>query len=352
MERFRQLLDELEARGELPREKWLYLLSHSGKPFREVAAEKARALTLARFGEGVYVRGLVEFSNHCANDCFYCGIRRSNSKLERYRLDEEEILECCEKGYRYGFRTFVFQSGEDPLWGCERLCGLVRRVKARFPECAVTLSVGELAEEEYRHLYEAGASRYLLRHESADPEHYAMIHPQRQKLCTRMACLEALKRIGFQTGCGFMVGTPGQELRHIACDMEFMSRFRPHMIGIGPFIPHRDTPFGKEKCGSGELTLLLLSLCRIMQQGVLLPATTALGTLLPDGREQGVLAGANVIMPDISPAEVRKLYSLYDNKAACDPGTAGILNSELQKKLESVGRHVVIGRGDFGERSC
>ena len=352
MERFKKLLDELEARGKLPREGWLYLLARPGKPFREAAAEKARALTLARFGKGVYVRGLVEFSNYCANDCFYCGIRRSNSKLERYRLDEEEILECCEKGYRYGFRTFVFQSGEDPLWGGERLCGLVRRVKERFPECAVTLSVGELTEEEYRRLYEAGASRYLLRHESADPEHYAMIHPPRQKLASRMACLEALKRIGFQTGCGFMVGTPGQELKHIASDMEFMSRFRPHMIGIGPFIPHRDTPFAKEKCGSGELTLLLLSLCRIMQQDVLLPATTALGTLLPDGREQGVLAGANVIMPDISPAEIRSLYSLYDNKAACDPGTAGILKSELQKKLESIGRHVVIGRGDFGERSC
>ena len=352
MKRFEQLLDVLQTEGKLPRDGWLYLLERSGEAFRRAAAERASALTLARFGRGVFIRGIVEFSNCCVNDCFYCGIRCSNRKAERYRLSEQEILACCAAGYGWGFRTFVFQSGEDPLWGCDRLCALVRSVKERFPDCAVTLSVGELPEEAYKRLFDAGADRYLLRHESADPEHFAMIHPARQKLASRLACLDALKRIGFQTGCGFMVGTPGQTFAHLACDMEFISTFRPHMIGIGPFIPHRDTPFGGEKRGSGELTLLLLSLCRIMRPDVLLPATTALGTLLPEGREQGILAGANVIMPDLSPADVRRKYALYEGKSLVDPGTAGVLKSDLQKKLDAIGRHIVIGRGDYGDRSC
>ena len=352
MEYFKTLLEKLELEKSLSREEWISLLTRNGREFREIAAENARRITLARFGNKVFIRGIVEFSNYCSNDCFYCGIRCSNKKAERYRLDEKEILECCQAAFLYGFRTFVLQSGEDRFWNCDRLCALVRKIKQNYPACAVTLSVGELQKNEYQQLRDAGADRYLLRHESASPEHYAMLHPERQQWRSRMACLEALRETGFQTGCGFMVGTPGQTPEHLACDMMFLSTFKPQMIGIGPFIPHCDTPYAGEKAGSAELTLLLLSLCRIMAPDVLLPATTALGTLLPDGREQGILAGANVIMPNISPMEVRRKYALYDNKNSADPGEAGVLHSELQKKLAAVGRQIHIGRGDYGEKIC
>lgn len=352
MEHFKHLLDNLHETGTLLPGEWLYLLSRNQEPFAEIAAEKARQITLEKFGPGIFVRGIVEFSNYCSNDCLYCGIRSSNKKAERYRLDEKTILECCTAGYGYGFRTFVLQSGEDAYWNTNRLCVLVEKIKNSFPDCAVTLSVGELPFEDYRKLYEAGADRYLLRHESASPEHYAMIHPARQSWHSRMKCLENLKNIGFQTGCGFMVGSPGQTLEHLACDMSFLSTFKPHMIGIGPFIPHCDTPFAGEKKGSVSMTLLLLSLCRIMLPDVLLPATTALGTLLPDGRERGILAGANVVMPNITPMEARNKYALYNNKNCADPGEAGVLSSELQKKLKAIGREIVISRGDYGEISC
>ncbi|MBR2374335.1 MAG: [Lentisphaeria bacterium] len=352
MKQFSILLDELQRDGRLSREAWLYLLQRTGKELRQIAAQKAEALTIEHFGNGVFVRGIVEFSNYCSNDCLYCGIRCSNKKAERYRLDEKEIIECCRAGFEYGFRTFVLQSGEDRFWNTGKLCKLVEKIKKDFPECAVTLSVGELSKSDFRSLFEAGADRYLLRHESADPEHFAMIHPPRQSWSKRMECLADLKDIGFQTGCGFMVGTPGQTLEHLAADMEFISGFQPHMVGIGPFIPHCDTPFADRQTGSAELTLLLLSLCRIMDPQLLLPATTALGTLMPEGRELGVLAGANVVMPNISPMEVRSKYSLYNNKNIADPGCAGVLKSELQKKLSSIGRKIVIGRGDHGGRSC
>lgn len=352
MEHFKAWLDELQEKRSLPEEGWLYLLQRSSAPFREEAAKRAEFLTLKHFGSKIFVRGIIEFSNYCSNDCFYCGIRCSNKKTQRYRLDEKTILECCAAGARYGFRTFVLQSGEDAYWHVGRLCDLVKKIKQAFPDCAVTLSVGELPFEEYQQLYDAGADRYLLRHESASPEHYAMIHPERQKWHSRMSCLEDLKKIGFQTGCGFMVGTPGQTLEHLVCDMTFLSRFKPQMIGIGPFIPHCDTPYASEKAGSAELTLLLLSLCRIMHPEVLLPATTALGTLLPNGRELGVLAGANVIMPNISPVEIRSKYALYNNKVSADPGSAGVLHSELQQKLNAIGRQIFVGRGDYGDKSC
>ena len=352
MERFKALLDELKCTGKLSGEGWLYLLSRPADSFRNAAASLAEKITIERFGNKIFVRGIVEFSNFCSNDCFYCGIRCSNKKAARYRLEEKEILECCSAGYEYGFRTFVLQSGEDAFWNPERLAVLVKKIKARFPACAVTLSVGELERSQYQQLFDAGCDRYLLRHESASPEHYAMIHPERQKWSSRMRCLQDLKEIGFQTGCGFMVGTPGQTLEHLVCDMEFLSNFKPHMIGIGPFIPHCDTPYAKEKSGSVELTLLLLSLCRIMLPDVLLPATTALGTLLPDGRELGIRAGANVVMPNISPAECREKYSLYNNKNSADPGSTGVLQSGLQKKLAAIGREIVIARGDYGEKIC
>ena len=344
-------IDRLNAEKQLPHEDRTALLSTWTDSDREYAAGIARELAVARFGKHVFVRGIVEFSNVCRNDCLYCGIRKSNPNVERYRLTESEILECCDAGYLYGFRTFVLQSGEDATYSPERLAALVRVLKSKYPDCAVTLSVGELDRADYQLLFDAGADRYLLRHETADPEHYARLHMPNQSWARRMQCLRDLKEIGFQTGCGFMVGSPYQTPETLAKDMEFITEFRPAMIGIGPFIPHCDTPFASEPAGSVELTLFLLSLCRILQPDVLLPATTALGTLDPVGREKGVLAGANVIMPNLSPEQVRAKYMLYNNKNAVDVDTH-ITRSDLQARLQRIGYAIRGGRGDYGETPC
>ncbi|MBR4718581.1 MAG: [Lentisphaeria bacterium] len=344
-------IDRLNAEKRLPHEEWTALLSTWDDSDRAYAAGIARGLADARFGHNVFVRGIVEFSNVCRNDCLYCGIRKSNLKCERYRLTEAEIVECCDAGYEYGFRTFVLQSGEDASWPPKRLAALVRTLKTNHPDCAVTLSVGELERDEYQLLFDAGADRYLLRHETADPEHYAKLHMPVQSWARRMRCLRDLKEIGFQTGCGFMVGSPYQTPDTLAKDMEFITEFRPAMIGIGPFIPHCDTPFGNEPAGSVELTLFLLSLCRILHPDVLLPATTALGTMDPAGREKGVLAGANVIMPNLSPEQVRAKYMLYNNKTAVDVDTH-ITTSDLQARLRKIGFTIKVSRGDYGETSC
>ncbi len=346
-----QRIDRLNAEKRLPHEDWTVLLSTWTDSDREYAAGIARELTVARFGKHVFVRGIVEFSNVCRNDCLYCGIRKSNLNVERYRLAEAEILACCEAGYAYGFRTFVLQSGEDATYSPERLASLVRVLKAKYPDCAVTLSVGELERADYKLLFDAGADRYLLRHETADPAHYAKLHMPEQSWARRMQCLRDLKEIGFQTGCGFMVGSPYQTPETLAKDMEFITDFRPAMIGIGPFIPHCDTPFKDKPAGSVDLTLFLLSLCRILQPDVLLPATTALGTLDPVGREKGVLAGANVIMPNLSPEQVRAKYMLYNNKTTVDVDTH-ITRSDLQARLRKIGYSIKVGRGDYGETPC
>jgi len=346
-----QRIDRLNAEKSLPHEEWTALLSTWTGSDREYAAVIARELAVARFGKQVFVRGIVEFSNVCRNDCLYCGIRKSNLKTERYRLTEAEIVECCDAGYVYGFRTFVLQSGEDATYSPERLAALVRTLKAKHPDCAVTLSVGELERADYQLLFDAGADRYLLRHETADPEHYALLHTPQQSWKRRMRCLRDLKEIGFQTGCGFMVGSPYQTPETIAKDMEFITAFHPAMIGIGPFIPHCDTPFKDKPEGSVDLTLFLLSLCRILLPDVLLPATTALGTLDPAGREKGVLAGANVIMPNLSPEQVRAKYMLYNNKNAVDVDTH-ITRSDLQARLQRIGYSIKVGRGDYGETPC
>jgi len=344
-------IDRLNAEKCLPREEWTALLSTWTDSDREYAAGIARELAVARFGKHVFVRGIVEFSNICRNDCLYCGIRKSNLKLERYRLTGAEILACCDAGYRYGFRTFVLQSGEDATCSPERLASLVRAIKEKHSDCAVTLSVGELDRADYQMLFDAGADRYLLRHETADPGHYARLHTPNQSWERRMQCLRDLKDIGFQTGCGFMVGSPYQTPETLAKDMEFITEFRPAMIGIGPFIPHCDTPFAEMPAGRVDLTLFLLSLCRILHPDVLLPATTALGTLDPVGREKGILAGANVIMPNLSPEEVRAKYMLYDNKTAVDVETH-VTRSDLQARLRKIGYAVKVGRGDYGETPC
>ena len=297
------------------------------------------------YGNQVYVRGLIEISNFCRNDCFYCGIRRSNKKCDRYRLTKEDILSCCEDGYSLGFRTFVLQGGEDGYYTDGVMCDIVKGIKSRFPDCAVTLSLGERSRESYQKLFDAGADRYLLRHETADAEHYSLLHPTELTLENRMKCLKYLRDIGFQVGAGFMVGSPFQTAEHLAKDLCFIADFKPDMCGIGPFVPHSDTPFGGYPTGSAVLTCFLLSVIRIIHPTVLLPATTALGTILPKGRELGILSGANVVMPNLSPAAERKKYSLYNNKLSDGAESAQCLD-ELKKRVASVGCTIPVHRGD------
>lgn len=343
-----QLIDKLEAQTRLERAEWEQLLSTYTAEEREYAAGRARAIAQREFGRHIYFRGIIEFTSICKNDCLYCGLRRSNRNAARYRLDKDDILACCKEGYVAGFRTFVLQGGEDAYFTDERMCGIVSAIRAGYPDCAITLSLGERSRESYRLLLEAGADRYLLRHETATPGHYALLHPAELTLENRMRCLYDLRELGYQTGCGCMVGAPGQTARELAQDMLFMREFEPQMIGIGPFIPHHDTPFADRAPGSVDMTLMLLSLCRIMLPRVLLPATTALGTLDGSGRKQGVLAGANVIMPNLSPVSVRKKYLLYDNKAITGDDAAESLNT-LRRHMAEIGYELISARGDWSQ---
>ena len=346
----KHLIDMLHRDRHLEPDQWERLFSQYDNEDISYAMSLARETAQARFGKKLWFRGIVEFSNICKCDCRYCGIRRSNHCVSRYRLTPEEILECCAEGYGAGFRTFVLQGGEDGWFTDERMCAIIREIKNKWPDCAVTLSLGERSRESYQAMFDAGADRYLLRHETADESHYALLHPAKQTLQNRLRCLQDLKDIGYQTGCGIMVGSPGQTPATLAKDMIFMQEFRPQMVGVGPFLPHKDTPFRAEKPGSVELTLFVLALCRLMLPGVLLPATTALGTAEADGRVRGVLAGCNVIMPNLSPASVRKKYMLYDNKAGSDlTAEEGI--ALLRRQMEAIGYEVVIGRGDYREET-
>lgn len=343
----RELIDKLNTDKTLSKEEWLTVFGGWTDEDRAYAAELARKISQSVFGKKIYIRGIVEFSNVCKNDCLYCGIRCSNRNAQRYRLTDEEILLCCDEGYDYGFRTFVLQSGEDyTAYPPERMADIVRRIKKAHPDCAVTLSLGELERDALLLLKEAGADRYLLRHETANKEHYGKLHPESMSFEHRMNCLKTLKELGYQTGAGMMAGSPFQTNECLADDMLFLADFKPHMIGIGPFLPHKDTPFRDEPAGSYELTLFLLSLCRIMLPRVLLPATTALGTIRPDGREQGVLSGANVIMPNLSPTAVRKKYMLYDGKI-CTEDSTDACKSCVQARMKRIGYEVEISRGDY-----
>lgn len=298
------------------------------------------------YGTEVFTRGLIEISNICKNDCLYCGIRRSNRNCERYRLTPEQILECADEGYSLGFRTFVLQGGEDAYFTDELLCGLIGTIKGRHPDCAVTLSLGERGRESFRTLFNAGADRYLLRHETADRAHYRRLHPPEMSYENRMRCLSELREIGYQVGCGFMVGSPYQTPAELAKEMKFIEEFKPDMCGIGPFIPHRDTPFRNERPGTLELTCRLLSIIRLIHPPVLLPATTALGTIHPHGREKGIQAGANVVMPNLSPVSVRKKYELYDNKI-CTGEESAQCRSCLEQRMRAIGYEIVTDRGDI-----
>lgn len=342
----RFLIDRLRSRRALSPEEWLQLIAAFTPEDREYAAQCAREETEARFGKKIYFRGIVEFTNICRCDCLYCGIRRSNACASRYRLTAEEILECCREGYDLGYRTFVLQGGEDAWWTDERLCALVEEICSEYPDCAITLSVGERSRESYERLRKSGAARYLLRHETADAELYKRLHPEGQRLENRLRCLRDLKELGYQTGCGMMVGAPYQTDASLVRDMLFMCDFKPQMVGMGPFIPHCDTPLRSFPAGSAEKTLMLLSLTRLMLPNVLLPSTTALGSLSGDGRQRGVLAGCNVVMPNLSPISVRKKYMLYDNKSGT--GLDAIRSLEaLRRQMREIGREVVCARGDY-----
>ena len=303
------------------------------------------------YGRNIFVRGLIEFTNHCRNDCYYCGIRASNKNINRYRLSSDEILQCCKNGYSLGFRTFVLQGGEDMNYSDDFCAEIIERIKRSYPDCAITLSIGERSRSSYQRYFDAGADRYLLRHETADILHYEKLHPGKMSFENRMRCIRDLKEIGYQTGVGFMVGSPFQTDESLYADLRFIKETEPQMVGIGPFVPHKDTPFAGYPQGSGALTLKLLSIIRLMLPSVLLPATTALGTIDPKGREKGILAGANVVMPNLSPVMHRKDYSLYDNKI-CTGEEAAECKDCLSRRIQSIGYKIVTDRGDWRSEAC
>ncbi len=343
--RAEKLIDKLEKEHRLTLAEYEFLIAARSPALAGYAAERADRLRREIYGTDVYIRGLIEIGNVCRNDCLYCGIRRSNRSCDRYRLSQEEILSCCDEGYALGFRTFVLQGGEDGRLTDERLCALLRRIKSRHPDCAVTLSLGERSRESYQALFDAGADRYLLRHETADKAHYERLHPPEMSWDGRMECLHSLKEIGYQVGCGFMVGSPFQTAAALAKDLKFIEQFQPHMCGIGPFIPHHATEFAGFPAGTLEETTYLLSLLRLIQPNLLLPATTALGTIDPQGREKGILAGANVVMPNLSPVSERKKYELYDNKICTGEESAQCIHC-LDGRIASIGYHIAVSRGD------
>ncbi|MCR4689855.1 MAG: [FeFe] hydrogenase H-cluster radical SAM maturase HydE [Lachnospiraceae bacterium] len=340
-----KLIDKLEKEHDLTEKEMSALLLDKDPETDRYLARKALEVRDRIYGRCVYLRGLIEFTNYCKNNCYYCGIRRDNGNAQRYRLEKEEILDCCRQGYALGFRTFVLQGGEDPYFTDDRIVSIVSGIKECFPDVAVTLSVGERKKESYQRFFDAGADRYLLRHETADPDHYRFLHPEEMDFDHRIRCLEDLRSIGYQVGCGMMVGSPGQKTEHLLRDLRLIQSFRPHMVGIGPFIPHKDTMYAGQEPGSVALTLRLLSIIRLMLPEVLLPATTALGTLDPRGREKGLMAGANVLMPNLSPSEVRGKYLLYDNKICTGDEAAECVRC-LSFRVEKAGCKVVVSRGD------
>jgi biotin synthase len=341
-------IEQLAQDHDLTDAQYLSLLSDLTKDEEQYLYDEARQTAQQTYGTDIFLRGLIEFTNICKNNCYYCGIRAGNANVHRYRLTKEEILTCADRGYALGFRTVVLQGGEDLFFTDDMICDIVSSIKENHPDIAVTLSIGEKEKASYQAYFDAGADRYLLRHETADEAHYGMLHPGELSGAHRKQCLYDLKEIGYQVGCGIMVGSPYQTKEHIIRDIRFMQELRPHMIGIGPFIPHRDTPFSGEAAGTLTDTLHLLAILRLTFPQVLLPATTALGTIHPLGRELGVKAGANVIMPNLSPTNVRKDYMLYDGKI-CTGEEAAECHRCIERRMESIGYQVVVDRGDYRE---
>ncbi len=339
------LINKLEKERSLTLAEYEFLIENRTEEAAKIFVEKAVKKRKEVYGNDVYIRGLIEISNICKNDCHYCGIRRGNKNCERYRLSKEQILSCCDEGYPLGYRTFVLQGGEDSFFTDDFICETVTAIKSKYPDCAVTLSLGERSFESYERLRNAGADRYLLRHETADKEHYEKLHPRELSFDNRMECLKNLKSLGFQTGCGFMVGSPYQTNKTLAKDLKFIEEFSPEMCGIGPFIPHNDTIFRDYPAGSVELTCFLLSIIRLISPHILLPATTALGSIDPDGREKGILSGANVVMPNLSPEIAKTKYTLYNNKLSS--GAEAAENKRmLAQRMEAIGYRIVTDIGN------
>ncbi|WP_291565687.1 MULTISPECIES: [FeFe] hydrogenase H-cluster radical SAM maturase HydE [unclassified Clostridium] len=346
----KDLIDKLYKTRSLEREEFIFLIENFNAEVSEYLFTRSRYLSEKHFGKDIYLRGLIEFTNYCKNDCYYCGIRRSNKNSNRYRLSKEEILSCCETGYKLGFRTFVLQGGEDGAFTDDIIVDIVSNIRKSYPDCAITLSMGEKNYKSYLKYFKAGADRYLLRHETANEKHYEMLHPNDLSLENRKNCLYNLKEIGYQVGTGFMVGSPYQTAEHIANDLLFIKELSPHMVGIGPFVSHKDTKFANFPSGSVDLTLFLIGLLRLMLPKALIPATTSLGTLDSKGREKGILSGANVLMPNLSPVSVRKKYDLYDNKI-CTGEEAAECNVCLRNRVASIGYNIVESRGDYNDIS-
>lgn len=339
------LIDKLKANNSIEKQELFYLVQNINDEEMIYLFSKSRETAEKSYSNKVFMRGLIEFTSYCGNDCYYCGIRSSNKNVERYRLSTEDIMKCCEAGYELGYRTFVLQGGEDMYYTDDRVVELVKSVKANYPDCAVTLSIGEKSYESYKKYYEAGADRYLLRHETADEEHYRKLHPKSMSLSNRKKCLYNLKEIGYQVGAGFMVGTPYQTFENLVNDLLFLKELDPHMVGVGPFIPHKDTEYKDEKQGSLKMTLLMIALTRLLLPKALITSTTALGTIDPLGREKGLLAGANVVMPNLSPINVRDKYLLYDNKI-CTGDEAAECRHCMEMRIQSAGFKVDLSRGD------
>lgn len=341
-----KLLSSFEYNNDINKKEFISGQHEDIKKLKEYLRLKARDKADKVFGKYVFMRGLIEFTNYCKNDCIYCGIRKSNKNAERYRLNKDEILSCCKLGYNIGFRTFVLQGGEDSYYNIDIMSDIVHEIKKKFSNCALTLSIGEKEEDYYRVLKEKGADRFLLRHETSDNDHYSKLHPYNMNLDNRKKCLRNLKKLGYQTGTGIMVGSPYQTLENIADDLIFMQEINPEMIGIGPFLPHRDTPFADEKKGELELTLIIISILRLIFPLALIPATTALGTIKEGGRELGILHGANVVMPNLSPINMRKKYMLYNDKIAAGAESAEGVKS-LRENMQKIGYILTGERGDF-----
>ena len=344
----RELIERLASDHRLDASQMGELLRSATQDLNVLQQLRDNAVRTAReqFGLGIYIRGLIELSSFCKCDCLYCGLRRSNRTAERYRLTHEEVMACCREGYALGFRTFVLQGGEDGTHTDEWLVELISDMRRTYPDVAITLSLGERTEESYRRLKEAGANRYLLRHEAANEELYASLHPSSKGLKHRLECLEALKRCGYQTGMGMMIGVKGQSVDHIVEDLLLIERMQPEMVGIGPFLPHKATPLGSEPAGELNMVLATIAIVRLMLPKALLPSTTALATLHPRGRLEGILSGANVVMPNLSPSDVRAKYAIYENKASWGKEAAEGL-SALESELNTIGYHIDYARGDF-----
>lgn len=344
-EKAKRLIDFLSENHRLSEEEYLFLVKNRNEEISEYLRKKADEARKSVYGNKIFVRGLIEISNVCKNDCYYCGIRKSNKNCDRYKLSEEEILSCCEKGYRLGFRTFVLQGGEG-VFSVDIICNVVTKIKRKYPDCAITLSLGEYQKSDFEKMKNAGADRYLLRHETIDKMHYEKLHPSEMSYEKRMKCLKDLKELGFQVGCGFLVGSPYSSDEIIAREFKFIEEFSPEMCGIGPFIPQKDTPFKNEKSGTAEETAFYLSIIRLIKPNILLPATTALGTIKEGGRELGIISGANVLMPNLSPQKQREKYTLYDNKLATGVESAEKIE-KLKEQMLKIGYEIITDRGDI-----